>query len=55
MPPVAIAARPVAHMAANARRVNAAGDDCAMPDGIVLAAEPLMEITSLLPAAAADG
>ena len=29
------------HVAANARRVNAAGDGCAMTDGIALAAEPL--------------
>jgi len=44
-PAVATAAKPMPHVAANARRVNAAGD----------AAEPLMEITPLLPAAAADG
>src|SRR5215218_6234870 len=36
----ATAAKPMPHVAANARRVNAAGDGCAMPDGIALAAEP---------------
>jgi len=46
MPATVIAAvKPMPQAAANARRVNAAGD----------AAEPLMEITPLLSAAAADG
>jgi hypothetical protein len=55
IPPVAAAAaKPMPHVAANARRVNAASDGCAMLDGIALAAEGLMEITLLLPAAAAD-
>src|SRR6476620_12678457 len=55
MPPVAIAARPVAHVAANARRVNPAGDGCTMTDGIALAAKPLRKVTPLLPAAATEG
>jgi len=42
---VTAAVKPMPQAEANARRVNAAGD----------AAEPLMEITPLLSAAAADG
>jgi hypothetical protein len=49
MPPAAIAARLVADVAANARRVNGAGDSCAMTDGIALTAEPLRKVTRCFP------